>query len=136
MTCSWLLCSRRPATMRLAASRQSTAILDLLVRDAPHVVPLRRVEGVEPELGALAVPPFEHRLRDRAMEETLEAGPVASAQAGEGFVGGGTDRDVVGMSEDAVGAERDDDHGILLVENPRYRRHNIIEGNIRDAPVR
>jgi len=33
---------------------------DLLVRDAAHVVRLRRVESVKPELGALAVPPLEH----------------------------------------------------------------------------
>ena len=32
---------------------------DLLVRDAAHVVRLRRVERVEPELGPLAVPLVE-----------------------------------------------------------------------------
>ena len=39
------------------------------------------------------------------MQEPLEAGPVAGAQAGEGLVGGCTDRDVVGMSENAVWAD-------------------------------
>lgn len=33
---------------------------DLLVRDPAHVVRLCRVKGVEPQFGALAVPPFEH----------------------------------------------------------------------------
>ena len=70
------------------------------------------------------------------MHEPLEARPVAGAQAREGLVGGRTDRDVVGMSEDAVGAERDDNGGTLLVEDPRDRRDNVIEGNLGDAAVR
>ena len=52
---------------------------DRLVRDTAHVVRLRRVEGEEPELGALTVPPFEHGLRNRAMGEPLEARPVVGA---------------------------------------------------------
>ena len=109
---------------------------DLLVRDSAHVVGLRRVEGVEPELGSLAVPSFEHRLRDRAVREPLEPGPVQRTQPRERFVGGRADRDVVGMPEDAVGAERDDNSGILLLEDPRDRRDHVIEGDIRDASVR
>lgn len=70
------------------------------------------------------------------MQEPLEAGPVAGAQSREGFVGGRADRDVVGMSEDAVGAERDDNRGVLLVEDPRDRRDNVLEGNLCDATVR
>lgn len=70
------------------------------------------------------------------MQEPLEAGPVAGAQSREGFVGGRADRDVVGMSEDAVGAERDDDEGVLLVEDPRDRRDNLLEGGLGDAAVR
>ena len=70
------------------------------------------------------------------MREPLEAGPVAGTQSREGFVGGSTDRDVVGMSEDAVGAERDDNGGILLVEDPRDRQDDVIERNLRDATVR
>ena len=95
----------------------------------------RRVEGVEPELGALAVPPIEHRLRDRAVREPLEAGPARGAQAREGFVGGCADRDVVGMAEDPVGAERDDNGGILLVEDPSDRRDDVVEGSFRDPTV-
>ena len=70
------------------------------------------------------------------MQEPLEAGPVAGSQAREGFVGGRADRDVVGMSEDAVGAERDDNCGVLLVEDPRDRRDDVLEGNLCDATVR
>jgi len=45
---------------------------DLLVRYTAHVVRLLRVEGVTPELSPLTVPPFEHRLRDRAVRHPLE----------------------------------------------------------------
>jgi hypothetical protein len=48
----------------------------------------------------------------------------------------GTHRDVVGMSEDAIGTERDDNRGVLLVEDPRDRRDNVLEGNLCDATVR
>ena len=43
---------------------------------------------------------------------------------------------MVGVPEDAVGTERDDNGGILLVEDPRDRRDNLLEGNFGDAAVR
>ena len=70
------------------------------------------------------------------MQEPLEAGPAAGAQSRKGFVGGRTDRDVVGMSEDAVGTERHNNRGVLLGEDPRHRRDNVLEGNLCDATVR
>ena len=38
-------------------------------------------------------------------------------------------------SEDAVGAERDDYGGILVVEDPRKPCDDIVEGNLRDTAV-
>jgi len=66
----------------------------------------------------------------------LEARPVLGTEARERFVSGRTDRDVIGMPEDAVGAERHDNGGILLLEDARDRCDNVIEGNIGDATVR
>lgn len=109
---------------------------DLLVRYATHVVRLRGSEGVEPELSPLAVPPFEHRLRHRAVREASETRPAPGSQACERLVGSCTDSDVVGMPEDAVGAERHDNSGLLLLKDPRDRRDNVIEGKIRDATIR
>ena len=109
---------------------------DLLVRHSAHVVGLRRVEGVEPELGSLAVPPLEHRLRDRAVREPLEPDRSADRSARERLVGGRTDRDVVGMAEDAVGAERDDNGRILLLEDPRDRVTSSSKGTSATPSVR
>lgn len=41
------------------------------------------------------------------MGEALEARPALGMESRESFVGGCTDRDVVGVQEDAVVAERD-----------------------------
>ena len=122
--------------MRPATSRQSTVIRICFVRYPAHVIRLRRVEGVEPELRPLVVPPFEHRLRDCAVRKALEPGPVLGSKAREGLVGGCTDGDVVGMPEDAIGAERHDNSGVLLVEDPRDCGDNLVEGDIGDAAVR
>ena len=70
------------------------------------------------------------------MREALEARPVLGTESREGFVGGCTDRNVVGVPEDAVGTERDDNGGLLLLEDPRDRRDNLLEGNFGDAAVR
>jgi hypothetical protein len=72
----------------------------------------------------------------RAVGETLEAGPVVGPETREGLVGGRTDRDVIGVPEDAVGTQRDDHVGPLLVENLRDRRHHVLEGHLGHAPVR
>jgi hypothetical protein len=70
------------------------------------------------------------------VQEPVEAGPVVDAQSCEGFVGGRADRDVVGMSEDAVGSEGDDNRGVLLIEDPRDRRDDRVETNVFNATVR
>lgn len=118
----------------MVTSPQST-VIRICVRHATHVVRLRGSEGVEPKLSPLAVPPFEHRLRHRAVREASETRPVLGSQACERVVGSCTDRDVVGMPEDAVAAERHDNSGLLL-KDPRDRRDNVIEGKIRDGTIR
>ncbi len=70
------------------------------------------------------------------MREALEARPALGTEARKRFVSGCTDRDVVGVPEDTVGAERHDNGGILLRKDPRDRRDNAIEGNTGDATVR
>ena len=68
------------------------------------------------------------------MHELLEARPVLGTEVRERFVGGRTDRDVVGVPEDAVRTERDDNGGILIVEDPRDRRDNVIKGGTSATP--
>jgi hypothetical protein len=52
------------------------------------------------------------------------------------LVGGRADRDVVGMAEDAVGAERDDNSGIFLLKDPHHHCDQFIKGDVRDPSVR
>ena len=76
--------------------------------------------------------PFDNR----AVREASETRPALGSQACERLVGSCTDSDVVGMPEDAVGAERHDNSGLLLLKDPSDRRDNVIEGKIRDATIR
>ena len=70
------------------------------------------------------------------MRESPEPRSGLGAQTLERRVGGRADRDVVGMSEDAVGAERHDDSGLLLRKNPLDRTDDVLEGNVGNPAVR
>jgi hypothetical protein len=82
------------------------------------------------------IPPFEHRLWDCAVRQPLEPGTVSRTQSSERLVGGGTDRDVIWVPEDAVRAERHDNSGILLFQDLRNRADELAEGNLGNAAVR
>ena len=69
------------------------------------------------------------------MREASEAGPVLGSQACERLVRACADRDVVGMPEDAVGPERHDNGGLLLLEDARDHRDQVIERDICDATI-
>lgn len=88
---------------------------DELVGRPAHVVALRGVKRLEAQLDALLLPTLEHGLRYGSVQEPTEGQPFCPGDPGERGVGRRTDSDVVGVVEDAVGAERVHDGQLFTV---------------------
>ena len=135
MTCSWLRCSRRPATMRLATGRQSTVIRSARRgrRACGTSASGRTGRGRAPRAGGSTARTPTAGPRRAPVGGSRTAG---SDRRRERLVGGRADRDVVGVPEDAVGAERDDDRRVLLVQDLTDRRDDLLERHLGHPAVR